>query len=131
MRHKRMRRTLQIILGVAVLIVTGAILAAVVADIRNDQKTRLRITGETQLLAHPRPQNQGNQVVGRVARDEAVQVRRIRYGKDFMAIKVRTTHGDEGWLILGESAFEILPSTVPHNSVAAPDASRATVLVTC
>jgi len=119
-----MRRNL-LLATLALVLAAAAVVVGLVADTQNDQKSKVRITNDTELLAHPRPRHESNQVVGRLARDQAVRVRRIRYGKDFMAVKVRTESGTEGWLIFGESAFEILPNAVPHNSPLQPTATAS------
>lgn len=105
--------TWKVRIGIAsvITLVLGVVVLMVVNDIRSDRRMIVRITAAAKLLAEPSPSDPTSRVVGTVSPNEKVQVRRIRYGKDFMSVKVRTENGLEGWLIFGESPFEILPAS--------------------
>jgi len=78
----------------------GAVLTVWLNDVHRDRQHELDVLAPIQLLEIP-PQRypESNRVVATVSPGELVQVRRMGYGKDFRAWKVRTRSGIEGWFI--------------------------------
>jgi len=90
-------------------ILSIGLLAALIAggagyDIYDDGAPSIEVLAATPLLAEAHPQNYGetqNDVVATLAEGARPTVLRIRYGKDYMAIRVRTDSNVEGWVIFG------------------------------
>ncbi len=91
-----------VLLSVAVF---AAVIAGVIGyDIYSDRSYSVEILAPTPLLAEAHPQNYGetqNRVLATLAPGSRIIVLRIRYGKDFMAIRVRTDSDLDGWIIFG------------------------------
>ncbi len=84
------------------------------ADILRDRQARIRVIKDTPLLAE-RPDSLAREarvrVVGTLPHGTPVQVLRIRYGKDLMAIRVDSRLG-AGWIMYRSDAiiFETGPN---------------------
>ena len=87
-------------------IVVGALVALTVSllvavDVVGDRGTKVSITGNVPVYpewdADPRYQS----AVGEVGPSTSTKVLRVRYGKDFQAIKLRTDAGQTGWVFGG------------------------------
>lgn len=87
------------IVVVALVAVTAAVLVAV--DVLQDRRTTVSITGRVPFYADwdlgPRHQVP----VGEIGPSKSIKVLRVRYGKDFEAIKVPTGEGQTGWVFSG------------------------------
>jgi hypothetical protein len=46
-----------------------------------------------------------------LAANTNAKVKRIRHGKDYMAIKVQSENGQVGWIFYGQSSFKIQKAT--------------------
>jgi len=70
------------------------------ADIAADRSYKLDVLAPIALLKDP-PQDypQTNVEVGQILPGEAVEVRRMGYGKDFRAWRVKGAKNKEGWFI--------------------------------
>ena len=95
-------------IGVGVLIVLFAIGAAigigVAYDVYQDRKATVVIKGVVDL--YETHDEISNKKVSTLQASDQVHVLRIRYGKDYQAIKVRASDGRKGWLISGGN-FEL------------------------
>jgi hypothetical protein len=102
----RFARTFALIAAVLVASVVGALLL----DVAADRRCHLVVTEPTPVLLAPQPAGYGsppvpNPVVGVLAPADSSQVLRIRYGKDFQAVRVRVTGNVTGWVITGPTAY--------------------------
>jgi hypothetical protein len=90
-------------------LLSAALLATAIAgltahDIHNDRSHSVEVLAPTVLVAEARPQNYGethNRVLTTLAPGSQITVLRIRYEKDFMAIRIRTDSDLKGWVIFG------------------------------
>jgi len=87
--------------GIAVAAVAVTASALVGLDVVQDRQTTVSITGPAPLYPDwdtgPRYQS----AIGVIGPSTSTKVLRVRYGKDFEAIKVRTDAGQTGWVFSG------------------------------
>jgi hypothetical protein len=78
------------------------------ADILADRQRDIVVCGLLNVYKNPEPywRAEDNEVVATVDEFDAVKVRRIRYGKDFMVIKVELSGGRNGYVFYGDD-FEL------------------------
>ncbi len=89
----------------AIGVVSSTIVGAVAYDVYDDRRHSIEVLDGTPLLAEAYPLGYGekqNRAIAMLDRSRP-RVLRIRYGKDYMAIRVRTESGLEGWVIYGPS----------------------------
>ena len=90
--------TIKVLIAVVVVVVCGLLFWW--RDIASDRDYQIEVLVPTTLLkTPPHLYPETNVEVGRIEPGEAVQVLRMRYGKDFRAWLVRGAHGQEGWFI--------------------------------
>ena len=98
--------------GILALLVAGCAMAAPFAlDIYRDRQHRMVIRGPVTVYHSATPQwlDPGNAVVATVSENNAVRVRRIRYEKDYVAVRVQLDRGLEGHVFAGDD-FELVPA---------------------
>ena len=82
-------------------------------DIYRDRRHSVEILSTTPLLEDPYPLNYGdseNTVLSRLKKGDEVRVLRIKYGKDFMALKVEEKKsGAVGYVIYDDSIKLVQP----------------------
>ena len=86
--------------------ITAALIMTIIAilvanDIREDRQHTLVAVSPLHVYEDNDFWTKG-QPIARVAPDARLPVRRIRYGKDYMAVKVRLEDGREGWAFSGD-----------------------------
>jgi hypothetical protein len=96
-----MLRALQIVAFVGILI-----FSIYSANVREDQKRRVKITGITPVFSHEGCFPQDKRIATLIANDE-VAVRRVRYPKECMFVRVRFKSGQEGFLISGQGEWRL------------------------
>jgi hypothetical protein len=94
-------------------IVSGAIcvLAVIVGilvlqDTSEDRGHSLMVNGPVHVYKTefpPSSERERSDYVALLAPGDQVEVRRVRYGKGYMAVKIRMRDGREGWVFSGES----------------------------
>lgn len=89
-----------------VLIISALLLAVVVSllvynDILKDQRHKIEIIDKTPVYANWEPYPRNEQPLFSVTTTDIVRVKRIRYGKDYMTIKIETEKGQSGWVFYG------------------------------
>lgn len=67
-------------------------------DLVDDRRYEIKILREVPIYPEWEPLN-GQEVIGAVRPGEQVKVLRIRYGKDYRAIRVQRENDSTGWLI--------------------------------
>ena len=75
-------------------------------DVQSDKSKSIKITKALPLYDNWEPLN-GQQSNSNVMPGENLKVVRIRYGKDYMAIKVERENGSNGWVIYQGDAVEL------------------------
>ncbi|MNL29805.1 hypothetical protein D3C87_1515040 [compost metagenome] len=85
-------------LCVGVLLICSGILGLFAWDIWEDRSQSVSIIQQTALYDDWEFGDR-QKSIGKVERGENLKVLRIRYGKDFMAIKVERNDGSVGWII--------------------------------
>ena len=86
---------------IAVASIATVIGILVVRDIREDRNQTLVTVGPLQVYEHNDFWAKG-EPIALVAPNARLPVRRTRYGKDYMAVKVRFEDGREGWAFYGD-----------------------------
>jgi len=83
----------------------GVVILALVYDSHEDQRYRISIKGDTQVLVQPYPSGtvSDNRVVAVLLAGDAVRVLRVRYGRDYLAFKIELADGTEGYVISGDN----------------------------
>jgi len=94
-------------------IVFGAICALavivgylVLQDTSEDRSHSLLVNGPVHVYkieVPPSSEQERSDYLALLAPGDQVEVRRVRYGKDYMAVKIRLRDGREGWVFSGES----------------------------
>jgi hypothetical protein len=99
-----MKRVTLIVAVVAVLATTPF-----AVDIFRDQQHRVIVRGSVQVYQTPEPywRDSSNPVVATATKHDTLRVMRIRYGKDFMVIRVKLENGHQGYIFYGDS-FQLL-----------------------
>src|SRR5262249_3908236 len=87
--------------SIAAASITIVIAILVVNDIREDRSNTLVTVGPLQVYEHNDFWTKG-EPIALVAPNARLSVRRIRYGKDYMAVKVRLEDGREAWAFWGD-----------------------------
>ena len=72
-------------------------------DIYQDRQNKIIFTGTVPVYADWEPYPKDQQPILILSTEEIVKVKRIRYGKDYMAILVETQNGQSGWIFSGYS----------------------------
>lgn len=83
----------------------GVVIGAMLYDRHEDRLFRISIKGDTPVMAKPYPAGalSDNQIVEVAHPGDVVHVMRVRYGKGYLAFKVRLADGMKGYLISGSS----------------------------
>jgi len=81
--------------------VAGAVSAMVAVDVARDRGSTVSITGNVPFYAEWDPGPRGQSAIGEIGPSTSAKVLRVRYGKDFQAIKLRTDAGQTGWVFSG------------------------------
>lgn len=82
----------------------GVVIGAMLYDRHEDRLFRISIKGDTPVMAQPYPAAaRDNQIVEVAHPGDVVRVLRVRYGKGYLAFKVRLADGMQGYLISGSS----------------------------
>jgi hypothetical protein len=93
--------------GVVAALVAMMVFVLVAVDVVQDRKLKVSITGAVPLYpewdAGPRYQSE----IGEIGPSTSTKVLRVRYGKAFEAIKVRTDAGETGWVFTDASVHLI------------------------
>jgi len=101
-----MKHPTKIVIGIAVAISLVAV-GLVLSDIAADRTLRVAVTGSVPMYADwESAPGRASAAIARVGPAENLSVLRVRYGKDFMAIRVRRADGVDGW-ILGDDAVQV------------------------
>jgi len=82
----------------------GLIVAAVCLyayDRWDDRRHGLEIVGTTPVYASREPYPKKEPPLFSVAANDRVVIKRIRYGKDHMALMIETSNGQSGWVFYG------------------------------
>ena len=95
------------------LIISTILLAVIVGlltyDILKDQRHKIEIIDKTPVYANWEPYPKNEQPLFSVTPENVVRVKRIRYGKDYMAIKIETEKGQRGWVFYGSTVHVHYP----------------------
>ncbi len=75
-------------------------------DVQSDRNKSIKIIKAVPLYGNWEPLN-GQQSNTNVMPGENLKVVRIRYGKDYMAIKIEREDGSNGWIIYQNEAIEL------------------------
>ncbi len=75
-------------------------------DLRSDQSKSIKVLRSTPLYSEPETMS-GTPSIGVVDPGEKLRVRRIRYGKNFMNVKVEKENGITGWIIFQSDHVEL------------------------
>ena len=70
-------------------------------DVMNDRKHQIIIEKATGLYKTSEDAEYSGTPFEMLQKNEKLKVKRISYGKDFMAVKVEKLNGVEGWVIVG------------------------------
>ncbi len=92
------------------MIITTIIYRAILSDVRQDKKNILIVKKDSVVFDNWECGYECNTSKFKVFKGEKYTVLRIRYGKDFMALKIESKNGISGWAILDEK-FEITDSS--------------------
>ncbi len=110
----------------------AALLAiAFLADVHADRELLLVVTADTAVLrdfpTRPNSDTASNVVIATIHAGQPSRVLRVRYGKDFQAVKVRLPDGLTGWVITGPTSHLEQPasSRVFTTSPASPQHSAS------
>lgn len=97
--------------SVTLLVVVFAIAAPFIVDILADRRHRVIIRGPLNVyhLATPQSLEPSNSVVATVSVQDRVRVRRIRYEKDYIAVRVQLDTGQQGYIFAGDD-FRLAPA---------------------
>jgi len=89
-------------LAIFVAIIIGILGALWGGDVLMDRSMSVVVVGEAPLYALP-PQDYpaSNPQIGTLKRGDTAKVTRSGYGKDFQAVRVETSSGQTGWVVLG------------------------------
>ncbi len=80
-----------------------------IADIVNDRRYRVIIKNTTYLYKTPEAAAYSGVAFETLKRGEKLKVKRVTYGKDFMALEVEKENGIEGWVINDNNIKVIKP----------------------
>lgn len=95
-----------VITALALLILSAALW---IQDVLSDRKHEIQILKPITLLEKaPQEYPESNNEVGSIKVGDQVAVRRMGYGKDFRAWKIRAHTGQEGWLIEESDNIKII-----------------------
>ncbi|HEY9193697.1 MAG TPA: SH3 domain-containing protein [Methyloversatilis sp.] len=96
----RMRRRIACFVLAMLALVAGALW---IGDLAGDQKYTVAVVSPAPLYAlPPTDYPNSNPVVKTLSAGVPLRVLRVRYGKDFEALKVETPNGEVGWVSGGE-----------------------------
>ena len=97
-------RIIRNIIILILIIVAIAIACFVGYDIYEDRQNKLVLNGTVPVYAdwHPYPTKEQKPIFI-LSAQATVKVKRIRYGKDYMAVRVETQAGKSGWIFTGFS----------------------------
>lgn len=87
-------------------VVTITLFGWLIWDIQSDRSKSIRIIKEVPLYDEWEPLN-GQKSSSMIAPGENLKVNRIRYGKDYMAIKIERESGKSGWVFYQDDAIEL------------------------
>jgi hypothetical protein len=92
----------------SILFVLGLILVGCfVFDVQRDKKKSVRIVKPLPVFNNWK-RSKDQQKISDVSPGENLKVARIRYGKDYMAIKVEREDRSNGWLIYQRGSIELV-----------------------
>ncbi len=83
----------------------GVVVGSVFYDRHEDRLYRISIKGDTPVMLQPYSGGavDGNQIIEVLHPGDVVKVLDLRYGKGYLAFKVRLVDGKQGYLISGSS----------------------------
>ena len=98
----------------AIVIVVSAIAATLlVIDVLGDRKYKVAVEGPSPLYALPPYEYpKSNPVLFTLPVGAPLRVLRVRYGKDFQALRVETLEGQAGWVVNGDGVKVLSRGTV-------------------
>ncbi len=112
------------IVAIAVLIAAFGIAGFLVYDVYQDRQNTVVCNGPVPVYADWEPYPTKAQKPSYVLPAQAIlKVKRIRYGKDYMAVRVETQKGESGWIFSG---FSFAMKKEPHNRGMLPAGQKAT-----
>ena len=95
-------------LAISVAVVAAAVAGLWAADVAVDRRYVVAVVGPEPLLAlPPHEYPEVNPALRTLSPGEPIRVLRVRYGKDFEAMKVETGTGQVGW-VLGGGGVQVL-----------------------
>jgi len=100
---------------VALVIIAFAVAAPFALDVINDRQDRVVVTDILEVYATSEPpgRDHSHLVVASVTPAETLKVLRLRYGKDYMVIRVKLPNGQQGYIFYGD-----------HFRIISPDGSK-------
>lgn len=96
------------------LVIVGIVVAALVAvtasvlvglDVAQDRRMTVSITGRVALYPDWDTEPRYQSAIGEIGPSTSAKVLRVRYGKDFQAIKVQVDGGQTGWVFGGANVY--------------------------
>jgi len=78
-------------------------------DINNDQKHKIVIEQSIGLYKSLEEAAHSGSPIDTVEKNEKVKVKRIKYGKDYMAVQIEKPNGSVGWVVVGDGVKVIKP----------------------
>jgi hypothetical protein len=89
---------------IILLVIAFGLAAPFALDVISDRQHRVVVTDALEVYATSEPpwRDHSNSVVARVTPADTLKVLRIRYGKDYMVVRVKLPTGQQGYIFYGD-----------------------------
>ena len=88
---------------IILLILSGLSAIPFIYDIMEDRNHKIIIKAKINVYSEWEPYPRNEQPLFTITTNDTAEIKRIRYGKDYMAIKIKTANGKYGWVFNGPS----------------------------
>ena len=88
----------------AILIVLFAITGIVGFDVYHDRQNRIIVKGPVPVYSDWKSHPRDRKPEFILNSDTGVKIKRIRYGKSYMAVRIESQNGQSGWIFFGETS---------------------------
>ena len=105
-RHKQTKMKFKIFIAALFILVPVLVW---IGDVNNDQKHKIEIEQSIGLYNSPEEAAYSGSPIDTVEKNEKVKVKRIKYGKDYMAVKIEKSNGSVGWVVVGNGVKVLKP----------------------